>query len=253
MKFGARLPGASVPEFAPGEAEEMVKQIRREFHAAESKRGSDDDSGGDRAERKANGLLEKLRRRIEHYLDRQIQRQIPFASSGEKEDAIVQLQYGVLVRVKDTRPSPSAEHWERRFNQCVQRRAVDICRPIQKRHGYKGAEDCATGNDPVCGPREIPFSVLDATSDAGGAECRFVDRLPDDRAEREIEAVLGTEMLRQLVATLGPNERGSLLLWWRQDAGETWETIGALEGLRPDAARKRAQSVLRTLRKIAEE
>ncbi len=247
----SRPPGTACPEFARGEAEEIVKQIRHLFRAADNKRGIA--AAADRAERRANELLETLRRRLERYLDRQIQRQIPFASAGEKEDAIAELQYNVLVRVKDTRPSLSSDHWERRFNQCVQRRAIDICRPIQKRYGYGVADESGAYSDPVGGTSTFLRVASDSRQGGVRLEFRTGDRLPDANAERELEAVLGAETLRQLIATLGPDQRDSLRLWWRQDAGETWEAIGASEGMHGDTVRKRVQAVLRVLRKIVAE
>jgi hypothetical protein len=236
----------ATPEFAHGEAETIVARIRAEFRAAYAKQEAGDASGAARAEQKANRSLEALRARLERYLDRQIRQQIAFASPGEREDAIAELQYRVLIAVKDTGDSLSAPHWERRFNQCVQRKAIDICRPIQARYGYGPA----AGGETKRGPREITFSALDAKNDGDLSSSRYVDRLPDTNAEREIEKTLGVETVRQLVARLGERERDNLRLWWRQEGGETWEAIGASEGLAPDTARKRAQSVLHALRKL---
>jgi hypothetical protein len=246
-----QLQGAPrTPEFAPGEAEEIVKQIRREIRAAEFKRASGDVSGAARAERQARDTCELFRRRLSRIWDRRIKKQIPFASEGEREDAIADLQYKVIAAVMDTGDSLSAPHWERRFNQCVQRRAIDICRPIQQKYGY-GKPPLSDGDaPPPRGPREINFSALDKNDAVEGSGSRYLDRLPDTEAEKEIEKMLGAETLRQLIAALGEKDRNNLSLWWRQDGGETWEQIGASEGLKPDTVRKRAQAVLHVLRKV---
>ena len=245
------LQRTGIPEFSSGEAEELVKQIRQTFRTAEAKREVGDRSGAARTERSAQDMLEKIRQRLEHFLDRQIQRQIAFASMGEKEDAIAELESKVLLSIKDTQTSLSAAHWERRFNQCVLRRTLDICRPIQKRYGYGATSDLEPNDLPVRGPREINFSALDKINNTEGSESHFVDRLPDTKAERAIEAVLGSETLHQLISQLGPKDRNNLVLWWRQANGETWETIGISEDLLPDTVRKRAQAVIQVLRKVA--
>lgn len=245
-----QLQGTRSPEFAPGEAEEIVKQIRREIRAAESKQNTGDMSGAARADRQARDTCEIFRRRLSRIWDRQIRKQIPFASEGEREDAIADLQLKVIAAVMNTDDSLSALHWERRFNQCVQRRAIDICRPIQKKYGYGESSPTDSDPSPVRGPREIHFSALDKNNDASGSESRYLDRLSDTGAEKEIERMLGAETLRQLIDALGEKDRNNLRLWWRQDGGETWEQIGQSEGLKPDTVRKRAQAVLHVLRKV---
>ena len=230
-------------EFAPQEAEGIVKQIRTGLRAVQEKENAGDASGAARLREKTYETLELFRRRLLEYWGRQVRKQIPFAAPVELEDAIEELHLRVLKAVMDTTPSPSAAHWERRFHQCSQRRAIDICRPLQKRYGY-GTQTEQEG-------AVLTFSASAQNNRVPVSETAFLERLPDRSTEKEIESLLGNDFLQQVVNELGGRDRNNLRLWWRWDGGETWETIAASEDLLPDTVRKRVQATLKVMRRIA--
>ena len=242
-----RLNGSASPEFADREAEGMIARIRAAYRTVQQKQLSGDTSATARATQKADALLEAFRRRLLNTWGRRVERQIGFASEGEKEDAVAELQMRVLHAVADTKPSPSADHWERRFNQCVLRRAIDVCRPYRAAYGHD-KEASAPGTD---GVDAITFSASPQKIRPMFSELPTDERLPDVDAEKAIEAVLGKLLLHDWIAAVGEKDRHNLGLWWRQEGGETWESIGAYEGLLPDTVRKRVQATLKVLRRVA--
>ncbi|MBC8141048.1 MAG: hypothetical protein H7Y38_06360 [Armatimonadetes bacterium] len=237
------------PEFAPGEAETIVKQIRRDYRFAAQMEQSGEASRAGRAKRRADDALEALQRRLERVLDRQVNKRIRFASVGEREDALADLQLKVIMAIQDTSETPGALYWERHFNKCVLSRTLDVLRTVQKRYFEKPASNEESTS--LTGAREITFSALEKNSGGGVSGSAGGERFIDTNALLELEAVLRRDVLDKLVVELGEKQRGYLSLLLRQYGGETWEEIAATEQLTPDTARKRGQAVLTALRKIA--
>ncbi len=239
----------SQPEFAPGEAEAIVKQIRKEYRLAAQMQQSGETQRAARAGRRANDELEALRKRLERVLDRQVSNRMRFASEGEREDALADLQLKVMMAIRDTSETPSARYWESRFNRCVLTKTLDVLRTVRTRYFDKPVD--GDTNSASVGAREITFSALDKKNGRGVSGWMSGERFIDRNVAREMEAVLDSDMLKKLTVELGEKQRDYLFLLLRQYEGETWEEIAATERITPDTARKRGQAALLALRKIA--
>lgn len=232
--------GGGDPVFVPGEAEEMVRELRGHLRADQELRARNEIEAAARARARATSIAGALARRLERRFEHHARAAFDDAPQLV-EDAVGEMFAELCRRLRDT--SGVNDLMERRFNLIVKALIIDAIRKVRVHNGFTktGAPDTAG------------FTVvsLEAAAEAAGGErvalpLEVADPAGEDGFEQVVERLLGGTAVGWL-QQLPPRQRH--VVEDRLLDGRAWAEVAARAGVSTKTVQADLEQALETLRR----
>ncbi|MCC7368736.1 MAG: sigma-70 family RNA polymerase sigma factor [Chloroflexi bacterium] len=235
--------GGGNPVFGPGEAEEMVRELRGHLRTEQERRARGEAEAAVRARARATSIVGELARRLERRFERYARAAFDEAPQLI-EDAVAEMFAELCRRVRDT--SGTNALMERRFNLVVKTLIIDAIRKVRVHHGLTKAG----------APNSAGFTLLSleaanerAAAAASGERVarplEVADPAGEDAYARIAEQALGRTAVGWL-GQLPPRQRR--VVEDRLFDGRAWADVAARVGVSAKTAQTDLEQALATLR-----
>jgi RNA polymerase sigma factor (sigma-70 family) len=212
--------------FAPGEAEEMVRELRGHLRTEQQLRQQERIEAAARARTRATSIIGELARRLERRFER-----YAWAYFGDApqlvDDAVAEMFTELCRRLQDV--SATNDLMERRFNYVVKMLIVDAIRKVRAHNGLT-----KDGEPDTKGFQIVSLEAADERSDAAadGERLARPSEIADpqgmDEFERVVERMLGKTAL-QWLQELPPRQRR--VVQARLFDGCDWDNVASRIGV----------------------
>jgi RNA polymerase sigma factor (sigma-70 family) len=235
--------GGGDPNFTPGEAEGMVRELRTYLRAETELRDREDVEGAFRMRVRATSLVSELARRLEKRFERYAWAE--FRDMPQLiDDAVAEMFSELCRRTKDT--SETNGLMERRFNLVVQTLITDAIRKVRRHNGLTKEGGPATGGYTLISLEEASERAASAGSGERAVQpLEVADPDAEEPYNRVVEQMLG------LIAVTWLNDlpvRQRRVVKDRLVDGLPWTEVARRVGVTPRAAQMDLEKALATLR-----
>jgi RNA polymerase sigma factor (sigma-70 family) len=242
---GSQRLGGGDPVFGPGEAEEMVRELRGHLRVEQELSAQGHTDLAMRAAARATSITGDLARRLERRFER-----YAYAAFDDDpqlvDEAVAEMFSELCRRLRDT--SATNDLFERRFNLVVKNLIIDAIRKVRVHNGFTRAGDPATAGFTVISLEAANERAETAASGEGVARpLEVADPVGEDAYERIVERSLGQAAvgwLHKLPA------RQRQVIEDRLFGGRSWTEVAARAGVSKKTAQADMLEALSTLRTI---
>ena len=225
-------------EFEAGEAEALVQRIRHYLHSAQEQEVGGQQSQAQRNRQQAADLTKALAKRLEPRFEQNARAAFGSTSNDLFEEAIVEMLRRLHADILDLTSRKAI--YERKFNLVVKLMMINAIRKVRADYPETKPKDKNS---------QDTFRLVSLErSNAPEGQPTLAERIEDTRSKSTFEAVLGDDLVRDLLSCL-PNERwGEVMKEWLN--GATFVEIAAQLHIDERTARNyhaRALSFLKAL------
>lgn len=219
------------------EAEETVRSLRADLREADALTQRGDQRGSGRARERAGKKMAAIGKMLEDRFAARAERH--FGSRNphlvrEAVEAIYERLYRDLMDL-----GPKKRYYEKNFNACMKRAAIDVIRRVKVRHGMranpKGSNDEEKRRDLKRQRDSLPESVEDLAHRA--EEGRRVGLPEDGETRAAIERFAGPNLIRDVLERM-PDHKHRKVLILHAIKRKTFEETARMTGISEKTARR---------------